>query len=376
MSKSNSFFIDCIRVLAAQFVLFGHSFSFFSVTVLKDQTYFPYIQNIGVILLFAISGFLFSYVMKKRGGGYSFKHYYVDRFIRIKIPFVGAMLIVSIISLMTIFIDQEAFCYYDAFNIKTFLMNIFMFQDYPVFLLLDRFFGTNIAITSFASARPFWTLAIEWWYYMFFGYFCFYLKNKPRVKVVDIVILGFFSVVPLCNLIAGRGNCLTLVWIGGVIIENIYKSIKIQSKFLKQVIFAGLLVCLITDGFYLKEAYSRSFQVLILLVLFMSFVILNDKDYQVSKHKFGRVVKRMASYSYSLYLVHYSILDFIHSIPNCNMPSWMKVTIGIVLSNIVAYCFAQFFENKTSCLVKNCRRKADKLLRLYDSKKAVTIERL
>ena len=69
MSKRVSVFIDCIKVLAAQFVLFGHSFSFFGVTFLKDQTYFPYIQNIGVILLFAISGFLFSYVLKKRGGG-------------------------------------------------------------------------------------------------------------------------------------------------------------------------------------------------------------------------------------------------------------------------------------------------------------------
>lgn len=68
MSKENSFFIDCVRVLASQLVLFGHSFSFFNVTLLKDQTYFAYIQNIGVVLLFAISGFLFSYTLKKRGG--------------------------------------------------------------------------------------------------------------------------------------------------------------------------------------------------------------------------------------------------------------------------------------------------------------------
>lgn len=364
MSNSNSFFIDFVRVLAAQFVLLGHSFSFFSVSFLKDQTYFPYIQNIGVVLLFALSGFLFSYTCKRRGG-YGFGRYYLDRVIRIKIPYIGAMIIVFLISLATIFIKQEAFHYYNAFNIKTFLMNIFMFQDYPCFSFFNKFAGTNIVITSYASARPFWTLAIEWWYYMFFGYFYFYLKNKNKIHISDIFIYIFFSVVPLYNLFGGRGNCLTLVWIGGIIVENLYKVIKIESKILKRGIAIVLLVLLVTDGIYEKDAYSRNFQVLVLLCLFFVFINLKDINYDTSKYKICKTVKLLAAYSYSLYLLHYSILDFIYCLPDWNVPNWIKSIIGILLSNIVAYTFAQFFEKKSSYIVKKCQSQADNFLKSF-----------
>lgn len=70
MSRKNSFIIDLLGVLAAQAVLLGHCFNLYGVTPLKDETYFPYIQCIAVVLLFAISGVLFEYsVNKERGGG-------------------------------------------------------------------------------------------------------------------------------------------------------------------------------------------------------------------------------------------------------------------------------------------------------------------
>ena len=159
MNKRTSFFIDCIRVLAAQFVLWGHGFSFFSLSFLKDETYFPYIQNIGVVMLFMISGFLFSFSVRKRTNE-SFKSYYMNRFIRIKIPFMGALIIVALLSAVTIVINHEAFQYYGAYNIKTFVMNFLMFQDYPLFVFWNKVMGKDIIITSFASARQFWTLAI------------------------------------------------------------------------------------------------------------------------------------------------------------------------------------------------------------------------
>ncbi len=44
--------LDLFRIVAAMFVLVGHSFSFYQTTIFKDQTYFPYIQNIGVVVFF------------------------------------------------------------------------------------------------------------------------------------------------------------------------------------------------------------------------------------------------------------------------------------------------------------------------------------
>lgn len=282
--------------------------------------------------------------------------------IRIKIPYIGAIFIVSLISFATIFIDHASFHYYNAFNIKTLFMNIFMLQDYPFFLFLDKFMGTNIAITSFASARPFWTLAIEWWYYIFFGFIFFYLKDKIKVKVSDILILAFFSIVPLYNLLGGNGNGLTLIWIGGIIIENLYEDIKIESQTLMKIIVFALSVLLIADGIYEKNAYSRNFQVLVLLWLFLILNTLKDKNYDMSKYKLCRVIKLLSSQSYSLYLLHYSILDFIVCIPDWHISNGIKMAIGIIISNITAYFFAQIFENKSSYIVKKCKYHLDRFL--------------
>jgi peptidoglycan/LPS O-acetylase OafA/YrhL len=82
--------------------------------------------------------------------------------------------------------------------------NIFMLQDYPGFLFLPDF-----SISSFGSARPFWTLAIEWWIYLSFGYLILVFLKKDKLSLLNILILLFFSVVPVFNLIIGRGNGLT-----------------------------------------------------------------------------------------------------------------------------------------------------------------------
>lgn len=264
------------------------------------------------------------------------------------------MFLVCAISFLTIAVSSEAFRYYGAFNIKTFVMNIFMFQDYPLFLLADKILGGKFAVTSFSSARPFWTLAIEWWYYMFFGYFWLHLKDQVQIHLLDVLVLGVLSVVPIFNLLTGRGNCLTLIWLGGVVIENLYGSINIKSRFLLKLILILLAALLIADGIFIREAYSRSFQVLTLLTLWAFFVFLKNSDNMITGEKFQNAVKFMASYSYSLYLIHYSILDFIYSIPNCNISDGMKVFIGVALSNILACGFAYIFERKTSLLVKKC----------------------
>lgn len=50
--------LNLIRITAAWFVLLGHGLSLCSLTVFRNDAVFPYMQNIGVVLLFFISGFL------------------------------------------------------------------------------------------------------------------------------------------------------------------------------------------------------------------------------------------------------------------------------------------------------------------------------
>ena len=48
LTNINSNIMHVIRVLAAWAVLVGHSLSYYSLSIFKDETYFPYIQNFGL----------------------------------------------------------------------------------------------------------------------------------------------------------------------------------------------------------------------------------------------------------------------------------------------------------------------------------------
>ena len=73
LSEGQKTILDIFRITVALFVLFGHGFSFFQCTIFKDQSYFPYIQNIGVVLFFLISGFLTTYSLEKNNNNHNLK---------------------------------------------------------------------------------------------------------------------------------------------------------------------------------------------------------------------------------------------------------------------------------------------------------------
>ncbi len=159
ISHKNSLILDVMRIIATWSVLVGHACSFFKFSIFKDQTYFPYIQNIGVILLFLISGFLTLYSLQS--GKYGFRSYIHNRICRIWIPYIFALVFVCTLDGLVILVIPEVYDYYNAYNFKTFMGNILFMQDIP---------QAGVWVTSFGSGRQFWTLAVEWWYYLCAGY--------------------------------------------------------------------------------------------------------------------------------------------------------------------------------------------------------------
>ena len=69
--------LDAIRFLAALAVAFGHALSLWG---FQDTSY-PLLQNIGVIVFFALSGFLIAYVLvsKTRQQSYGFLDFCIER---------------------------------------------------------------------------------------------------------------------------------------------------------------------------------------------------------------------------------------------------------------------------------------------------------
>lgn len=132
LTNSNSIFLDLIRGVSAQIVVIGHGLSFFEIFPVLQV---PKMQNIAVLIFFLLSGFLITYSTIRKNN-YSFKNYFLDRFTRIYTAFIPAIIFVFLIDTLNKKINPSDYMFDKAFNLMTFLGNIFMLQDFPVFRYL------------------------------------------------------------------------------------------------------------------------------------------------------------------------------------------------------------------------------------------------
>jgi len=349
LTEGSSVILDLIRGVSAQMVVVGHGISFFGIFTFLHEPNFPWMQNIAVLIFFILSGFLITYstIRKKiNTNDYGFDYYFADRFSRIYTAFIPSIIFVLILDLISKSINPELYCYGKGLNIKTFIGNLFMFQDYPIFSFIR-----NYSITSFGSARPFWTLAIEWWIYLFFGYLLLVIFKKGKLTILNILLLLFFSIVPLSNLISGRANGLTSYWIFGAIIyfvlaRNILKG---TNQYFK-VLFIIILSFLAMVRAYVKmDAYDPIFAFLLAIVVWLIIDVFKGK---IIPRKITKVIRFNGSFSYTLYLVHYSILDFIKVHFGKTANPYLLFIIAFIVANLVSILIGRYTEVKLTGRVK------------------------
>lgn len=317
----------------------GHGISFTGIAPYLKQPSFPWMQNIAVLIFFILSGFLItcSLVGKAKNDDYQYFNYVVDRSARIYTTFFPALIFVLCIDLLSIFLDGSEYGYWSAFDVKTFVGNVFLLQDFP-----------GLPVTSFGSARPFWTLAIEWWIYLFVGAVFFFTFKKKRFILLACVVI--FSVVPLYNLLGGRGNGLFSYWLFGSAIYFLW-----ASRFLDQVstkIKVTLLVLGVTLAAYRVINTMLEYEPLFATLLAINILLLIDLAPRLRLNKeFSVGAAFVAGYSYTLYLVHYSIYDFLVSHWGQGVGVFVA---GFVFSNLAAMAMGSFFEERGARFVKRC----------------------
>jgi len=337
LSSESSSLLDLVRGGAAQLVVVGHGISFTGIAPYLKQPNFPWIQNIAVLVFFILSGFLITYSLagKAKKDNYQYSNYLVDRVARIYTTFLPALVFVLCLDFLSISLNEAGYRYWSAFDVKTFVGNLFLLQDFP-----------GLPITSFGSARPFWTLAIEWWIYLFVGAAFFFIAKKRNFVLLACAVL--FSVVPLYNLLGGRGNGLFSYWLLGSIIYFFWASgfldrVGTEAKVVLLVLVAVLAAYRVMDTLVEYEpvfAFLLAISVLLLIDLAPR-LRLNEK--------FSVGAGFVAGYSYTLYLVHYSIYDFM-------VTHWGQgigvFATGFVASNLIAMAMGYFFEEKGARFVK------------------------
>lgn len=345
LTEGNSITLDLIRALSAQLVVIGHGISFFGIFKSFHQPNFPWVQNIAVLIFFILSGFLITYSTLRKTN-YRFSHFFADRFSRIYTAFIPSLLFVLLIDTISKYLKPNHFYYESAFNLKTFVGNILMLQDNPISVKSNHL----LDITSFGSARPFWTLAVEWWIYLFFGYL-FLTILKKKINVINLIILAFLAIVPLYNFVEGRGNGLTLFWIFGALVfyfasKNIFQKLKQSYKIIILITFVFLAAYRIKNTMQEYEAvFAFSLAMILLILLDLT------KDVSFSSLS-TKIIKLVASYSYTLYLIHYSIISLIVVNFKGQYNPYYLFIFAFIISNIISFIIGYYTETRLTKKVK------------------------
>jgi len=323
-------------------VLVGHLMSWLGIFPFVQPPYVPYLQGIGVVLFFILSGFVIPYstsVKFNSKGSYTFKEYFIDRFARIYSSYLPCLLMIFLLDISLIQFTEETYNYHDGFDLKTFFANIFMLQDFPLNGYLSFF-----DLTSFGSGRPLWTLAVEWWIYFWFGFTYLVIIKQKRTNLITLGVFLLFSIVPYFNFIAGRGDGLMLPWLLGCLVLIL---LPVVQGFNLNKYFIFLLLILLSIMIYKRYLntefkYVEFYYVCLLAVVVLLLIVL------FSKINFGlrakKLINFLADYSFTLYLLHYTVLNILISLFAKSVNPYLLFAAGLILPNLLSMAVAYFTE--------------------------------
>lgn len=328
MNSSQSIYLDIVRILSAQIVLVGHLLNYYygygnsSPSLLIKDTEL-YIQSIAVVFFFVLSGMLIGksvHSMKIRCSG--FFEYSIARFSRIYVTLIPCLFIILGIDIINREFT-ELYAFDNAFTIKSFIGTLLMLQNY----------SGGLSTEIFGSARPFWSLAIEWWLYLSLG-FAFLNKIWDWKSVVMIVLLSYVPIHLLIN-----GSYLPIIFVVAMLIAMYVE--KIDFHYCCMLLALGVYI-----GFnrllIIKSPYDFMFMLSILLVFISIFYLLSSLNFKIKKSIF---ITSLSGASYSLYLLHYSIIDLFYNLSR-QFEFKFNVLPPYVLSMFISLLTWYYFDRK------------------------------
>jgi peptidoglycan/LPS O-acetylase OafA/YrhL len=365
LSPGQAAYLDLLRAGGALMVLFGHAGHYF-----LPQT--PWLANgvlqgIGVYIFFLISGFLITLsVLQKLGSpSYGFGDYLCDRFFRIYAAFLPALLLVAVLDWFSV--GDPRYQWGRDYNLQTWVGNLVMLQDYPVFQVLRRLGVPDQGwmLAPFGSARPFWTISIEWWIYMTFGGVMFFIVRRGgEIGAFGLLALAVAAIEPFYHFVGGYDHCLTMLWVAGSAMAFLFHRFpalrarwpRLADTRLRQLAgglaLAGLL-CMVTRVFANGGHFTElQFGLFLALSVFGVLFALSGVR---AKGALPASLGFLAGYSYSLYLIHHSLLDFILVRRPDLVGDRLAFWGAILFCNLAAIVFWWAFERHHRALARLAR---------------------
>jgi peptidoglycan/LPS O-acetylase OafA/YrhL len=346
LSPAATVSLDVIRALAAQIVVVGHTISTSGTFMWIQPPRFPFIQNIGVLVFFTISGLLICRTARESARarpGFTFGIYLFERATRIYSGLIPALIFIVVADVTA---AQFASGRYAAnLTVLAFAGNLVFLQGYPASMLMRHaHLAANVTdVPPLGSGRPLWTLSVEWWLYVFFG--AMFLR-WPQSKLGRAATLALFLASAPMILLYAAGTAapgLIAAWFIGAAAVWLLDLSSGAASWWRLGAAAAVIATVGAVSLPRMAATGYDFQASVAVALGVVWLLVWA---QSRKSPVGALWARsahfVASYSYTLYLIHYSLILFLKA----TLPSSPYIFDGLAIigSNLVALAIATLGE--------------------------------
>ena len=269
-----------------------------------------------VVIFFVLSGFLIggSILNKIKSRNFSFTKYSIDRFSRIYMVFPLSLLSGLLFDWIGYLHFNQTGVYTNKLQLATVNFNISERIGLDTFIA-NFFMLQNVSTYPLGSNGPLWSLANEWWYYLYFPLIIlsFSYKSTYKQAICVIAVIGLSIMMYNSN---EHGNMLFSfsIWIIGTCLwfAEFIKIKYLNFYILLFLMFLHLTISRIGVLNYL-DGFQSNIILAILFALIIKSIIQSDKysTTHINNHKFNNF---MASFSYSLYLTHLPLSIFLMAI--------------------------------------------------------------
>jgi peptidoglycan/LPS O-acetylase OafA/YrhL len=286
----------------------------------------------------------YTLIEKSKDPNYGFLQFFIERFSRIYSGLIPALLFIGIVDGVTLYFTGEP-TISRYFTLKTMIANLFMLEGYR------GIFPDSLLWSVFGSASPLWTLAIEWHIYVFVASL-FFMAIRPRSIPFLIPLALFFGQTPIHFLFGslqtdGVGQGLFTLWLGGAVVYFLARSSVVG--FLPAAVLGisgaiGFVALSHTGAEYDMRLYP------LFLVAFLGLIVTSQSRRLFSSSKIAEPIRYLADYSFSLYLVHHTIMYAMFI--GLQVRGITTFAIAILVSNLVAIGLAAIGEKRHRRIAK------------------------
>jgi peptidoglycan/LPS O-acetylase OafA/YrhL len=296
-----------MRAFSAQIVLVGHALAIFSLAPELGEPNSPYMQEIGVVAFFILSGFVITHTtrikMKSPTVRYHFATFLRDRFSRIYSVYFPALFVV--LGLTMLYNTLKGVDLFLSVGPDQFLGNLFMLQSHPLFRagIFSQVIGDPfVHVTSLGLGRPFWSIAVEWWLYIAFGAIYFaVIQWRKSTLLKRLAMAGFIAVtlvVPAYQSL-GQHRALILAWGLGAATSFVLSTFEGLAKRFAAVFWICGIALTFAAPLYLYVTHAGAYSMLFTVGLGAGVLFLLAALQNLGSSRFSVVASGWADFSYS-----------------------------------------------------------------------------